>query len=134
MNREEIEKKLLEAPKDKWRGYRVFIDDMRPIPDKWIGARTVSEAIAILATLHPIREISLDHDILFPAQRVDQYTPLMNETFKGVAHYIAKCPDLLEKAKIRIHSSNAGGAYTMCAIMGLDFQKAYKPFNHGEYD
>lgn len=118
----------------EFKGYKVFVDDMRPIPPGWIGVRTVSEAIATLATLRPILAISLDHDILFPATRIDQYTPLMNETFKGVAYYIAAVPELRAVDDIRVHTSNAGAAKVMCDIMDLDFNVVYKRFDSRDYE
>lgn len=124
---------------ERWPGYRIFVDDMRPVPEGWIGCRTVSEAIQTLATLQPIAEVSLDHDILFPATRVDRYTPLLNETFKGVAYFIRHFWPQgyghdMYPFRLRIHTSNAGAARTMADILGVDFNKAYKKFNAKDYE
>lgn len=112
--------------------YRLFIDDMRPIPAGWLGARTVSEAIAVLANL-PIREVSLDHDIIFPRTGNDLYQALSNENFKGVAYYIAAMPDA-DRPKVRIHTANAGAARAMCDILRLPFEGTYQFYSEGSYE
>jgi hypothetical protein len=71
--------------------YKLFVDDMREIPPGWIGARTVSEAIAVLACL-PISHVSLDHDIIYPRSGVGLYQALAMENYRGVAYYIAAMP------------------------------------------
>ena len=109
--------------------YRLFVDDMRPIPTGWIGARSVSEAIAVLATL-PIREVSLDHDIIYPRHGTDLYQALSYETFRGVAYYIAT---MLPMPGVRIHTANAGAAKTLCDILKLDFDKTYKFYSPENY-
>ena len=115
-------------------GYKLFIDDMRPIPNGWLGARTVSESITVLAQLD-VSEVSLDHDIVSPmTPPLYGYQPLMNETFRGVAWYIAALPIEKRPKRIRIHTSNSGAAMTMCEIMGLDFKTTYKRFDPKDYE
>lgn len=111
--------------------YRLFIDDQRPIPAGWLGARTVSEAIAVLAVL-PIREVSLDHDIIFPRSGSDLYQALSSETFKGVAYYIAQMPDA-DRPIVRIHTANVGAGKTMCDILNVDFDQTYRHYDQGGY-
>lgn len=111
--------------------YKLFIDDMRDIPTGWIGARNVSEAIAILATL-PISHVSLDHDIIYPRGPLSEYQPLAQETFKGVAYYIAQMDDSV-RPQVRIHTANAGAAKTMCGILGLAFETAYQFYTPESY-
>lgn len=43
---------------------KLFIDDVRPIPEGWVGARTYREALDLI-TRHwnSITEISFDHDL-----------------------------------------------------------------------
>lgn len=41
---------------------KLYLDDLRPIPDGWTTARTASEAIHLLATCRVV-EISFDHDL-----------------------------------------------------------------------
>ena len=114
------------------KGYKLFVDDMREIPPGWIGARTVSEAIAVLAHLK-VDELSLDHDIVHPSRINDGYLALSQETFKGVAHYLAVLPRDKWPNRIRIHSSNAGAAQTMCDILGLNFEDTYKHYTPKDY-
>jgi len=114
-------------------GYKLFVDDMREIPRGWIGARTVSEAIAVLAALQ-IDEVSLDHDIIFPRHGAGLYQALSMETFKGVAYYIAAMPDDRRPKKVRIHTANAGAAMTLCNILGLDFNEAYEHYTPESYE
>lgn len=111
--------------------YKLFVDDMREIPAGWIGARTVSEAIAVLACL-PISHVSLDHDIIFPRHGVGLYQALSMETFKGVAHYIAAMPED-KRPVIRVHTANAGAAMTLCSILGVEFNEAYEFYTPESY-
>lgn len=111
--------------------YKLFVDDMREIPAGWIGARTVSEAIAVLACL-PISHVSLDHDIIFPRHGAGLYQALSMETFKGVAHYIAAMP-LEVRPKIRVHTANAGAAKTLCDILGAPFNETYQFYTPESY-
>ena len=113
------------------RSYKVFVDDMREIPPGWIGCRTVSETISILATL-PVSEISLDHDILAARGNNSLYQALATETFRGIAYYIAAMPPE-KRPKVRIHTANAGAAQTMCGILGLPFGETYKHYAPENY-
>lgn len=113
-------------------GWRLFVDDHRPIPEGWIGCRTVSEAIRTLATL-PVAEVSLDHDILFPASGASVYLPLSQETFMGVAYYIAAMPASARPRRVRVHTGNVGAAMSMCDVMGVRFDEAYKVYDMRDY-
>ena len=116
--------------------FRLFVDDIREIPKGWFGARTVSDTIRFLHVFskeNAIAEISLDHDILFPSHGIDRYSMYSAENFSGIAYYIAMMPKELRPKRIRIHSSNAGAAMTMCDIMGLDFDTTYKLFDAKNY-
>lgn len=111
--------------------YKLFVDDMREIPPGWIGARTVSEAIAVLANL-PISHVSLDHDIIFPRSGTSLYQALSNENFRGVAYYIAAM-DSTRMPAVRIHTANVGAAHTMCDIMGVPFEDTYQFYTPESY-
>ncbi len=111
--------------------YKLFVDDMRAIPAGWLGARTVSEAISVLAVL-PIREISLDHDIIYPRSGDNLYQALSQETFKGVAYYLAQMPES-DRPIIRIHTANVGAARSMCDILKLDFDTTYRHYDEGGF-
>jgi len=41
---------------------KVFLDDERPVPSGWVGARWPDEVIALLE-LGTVTEVSLDHDL-----------------------------------------------------------------------
>lgn len=113
------------------RSYKLFVDDMRAIPDGWIGARTVSEAISILANLR-VSEVSLDHDIIARADNGSAYQALSQETYKGVAYYLATMPPE-SRPKIRIHTANAGAAHSMCDILKLNFADVYSHYQPENY-
>ena len=108
---------------------KLFVDDSRPEPKGWHRARTVTEAIRILATV-PVEEISLDHDIAC-------YDPLnMNEhpspeTFFAVAHYLAAMPKEI-RPKIRIHTSNVAMGQQMANLLGLPYDNYI--YNQKDYE
>lgn len=113
--------------------FKLFVDDTRPIPKGWMGARTVSDTLRFLNNFSPIAEISLDHDILFPQHGVDRYAMYSAENYMGVAYYIAMMPPALRPRRVRIHSSNTGAALTMCQIMGLNFRETYRVYDEKDY-
>lgn len=113
--------------------WKLFVDDTREIPKGWMGARTVSDTIRFLHNFAPIAELSLDHDILFPQHGIDRYSMYSAENYMGVAYYIAALPIEKRPKVIRIHSSNTMAAKTMCDIMGLDFNTAYKCYTPEDY-
>lgn len=117
---------------DNPREFKLFVDDMRPIPKGWHGARTVSDTIQYLYKFSPIKEISLDYDILFPQHGIDRYSMYSAENFSGVAYFIAVLKELRPN-KIVIHSTNTGAAQTMCNIMKLDFNSVYKIYDESNY-
>lgn len=81
---------------------KLYVDDVRIPPDKdWKLARTITEAVRILATT-PVSEVSLDHDICYvntDSGRVPE------ETFEAVAWYIALMPKE-HRPVVKIHSGN----------------------------
>jgi len=122
-----------DEPRHEGRNFKLFVDDTREIPKGWMGARTVSDTLRFLHNFSPIAEISLDHDILFPQHGIDRYSMYSAENYMGVAFYIASQPEELRPRKIRIHSSNAGAALTMCEIMGLDYKETYKLYDPQDF-
>lgn len=42
---------------------RLWLDDLRPAPPGWLHARSVNEAIAIMAGPGQVTEVSLDHGL-----------------------------------------------------------------------
>ena len=105
---------------------KLFVDDIRPEPKGWHKARTVTEAIRILAT-QPVQEISLDHDIACydPTIGVEHTSP---ETFFAVAYYLALMPD---KPRIRIHTANFEAGRRMAALLDIPYRNYV--YNPGDY-
>ena len=94
---------------------RLFCDDIRPAPDGWHLARTVTEAVRVLSG-GDVEEVSLDHDISHDIRLGSVHRPFpCEETFEPVARYIAatQCPDL----KITIHTANPAGAMRLRGIL-----------------
>ena len=120
---------------------KLFIDDIRPAPEGWHLARTVTEAIRFLSQNYQpiwssaagtdISEISIDHDISHPgACGKGDCRTACPEDFTAVAHHIvalygmeAEIAGMLEFQpprnipKITIHSSNPVGAKRIQAIL-----------------
>jgi len=96
---------------------KLFVDDFRKCPEGWALARTVTEAIRILATM-PVEEVSLDHDI---RQCAGKRCANRNEVFEPVARYIALMP---KKPRVRFHTGNVQAAYKMADIIGTLYDPA----------
>lgn len=99
---------------------KLFVDDLRPAPEGWELARTISKAIRILDTLQ-VSEVSLDHDI---ASSLSIREP---ETFEPVARFIVRIyggfiPGI-HKPKVTLHTGSPSGAQKLKAILadaGID--------------
>ena len=131
------------------QGIKLFVDDIRRCPDDWVPARTVTEAIRILAA-QDVKEVSLDHDIGHECRNYEtnkMYWFDCKETFEPVAWYIKLLNEdrilahsgfccfpmgpCKEKAKIKVtvHSSNPSGAKKIIDILELDYAKCYRPYS-----
>lgn len=89
----------------------LYVDDLRACPEGWHLARTVSEAIRILAT-RPVKQVSIDHDIAYQGRHGMEL-----ETFEGVAWYLAAmCVDDRPE-RVIIHTGNPMAAERMAKIM-----------------
>lgn len=105
---------------------KLFVDDIRPAPEGWMQARTVTEAIRTIARFgHEITDISLDHDISMAVLVQGTERPFPSpETFQAVAYYIVEYYNLPEKRpepKITIHTANPVGGKDLEAILrGFD--------------
>ena len=97
------------------KGMFLYVDDIRPAPEGWMQARTVTDAIKTIARFGTeMTQISLDHDISIPVSVDGEYRPFPSpETFQAVAYYIiAYYGDELhaeEKPSITIHTANPVG-------------------------
>lgn len=100
---------------------KLYIDDLRKCPSGWTLARTISEAIRILATQN-VEEVSIDHDI---ATECCGCTKSSNETFEPVAWFLREqCKSILVgiediriKPKVTLHTANPIGAKKMAEIL-----------------
>lgn len=118
---------------------KLFVDDLRPCPEGWTLARTITEAIRILATQY-VTEVSLDHDIMHSVKPLELIplpagTPVEDperfmryaengitvpvacpETFEPVAYYLATYPPG-KRPKVVFHTANPSGQVRMKRII-----------------
>lgn len=89
---------------------RLWLDDIRPTPEGWVGVATVEEAIGVLETGRVI-EASLDYDLGF-----------------GQRYGYALCRWMAEEnvwpSALTVHSSNPPGARLMSRL--IDEQGPYR--------
>lgn len=93
---------------------KLYVDDLRKEPPGWVRAKTVTEAIRILATQN-VREISLDHDI---ATECCGCVRSSWETFEPVAWFLSlqyRYGDW--RPKVTLHTANPVGAKKMAEIL-----------------
>lgn len=97
---------------------KLFIDDIRNAPDdSWVTARTITEAIRILATMH-VDEVSIDHDISHQVIIGETERPYpCGEMFEAVAWYIKAMPKTSSPSRITIHTSNPVGRQKIIDIL-----------------
>ena len=101
---------------------KLFVDDIRKCPEGWELARTVTDAIRVLATGY-VSEISLDHDIMI-RERMRSEEAVMaayiisEESFEPVARYIALMPN---KPKVYFHTANFDAGRKMAEIIGVEY-------------
>lgn len=93
---------------------KLYVDDLRKCPSGWVLARTITEAIRILAT-QDVSEVSLDHDISHKIGMADLVRPYpCPETFEPVAWYLSA---IGFDGKTTLHTANAAGAAKMAYIL-----------------
>jgi hypothetical protein len=97
---------------------KLFVDDIREPYKDWHVARTITEAIRILATM-PVEVVSLDHDIQQSISGDRDF-----ETFEPVARYIALMPDE-SLPHVWFHTGNPEGGQKMAKILGLHYWSYY---------
>lgn len=81
-------------------GLKLYVDDVRQVPTGWHLARTITQAIRILATFR-VEVISLDHDIGY----LNEDGTISEETFEAVVWYLKLMPENI-RPRIEIHSDN----------------------------
>lgn len=95
---------------------KLFVDDIRRQWEGWHRARTVTEAIRILATM-PVEIVSLDHDIA--CYLVSGHEHSSEETFEPVARYIALMGG--DAPFVQFHTGNPEGGQKMARIIGVPY-------------
>lgn len=117
---------------------KLFVDDLRPQPEGWYLARTITEAIRILAFFDVV-EVSLDHDIMHSVPGKED-TPSIEqavtcpENFSAVAYFIAALPPERRPKRVIVHTTNSAAVYTILEILKeagiLVERKLYSPENY----
>ena len=93
---------------------KLYIDDLRKEPQGWHRAKTVSEAIRILAT-QEVSEVSIDHDISHRINMDSIARPFpCGETFEPVAWFLRA---VKFSGKVTLHTANPIGAKKMAEIL-----------------
>lgn len=89
---------------------KLYVDDIRTAPHGWHTARTVTEAIRLLATWPDIEEVSLDHDASHGLKHGDDVAEGCPNDFTAVAYFIKEKfdEDFIED-HVHIHSANPEG-------------------------
>lgn len=90
---------------------KLYIDDIRPAPEGWQQARTVTDAIRFLDMFGlEVTDISFDHDISYAVEVAGTQRPFPSpENFTAVARYVCACA-LPKLQSLTIHSANPVGA------------------------
>lgn len=118
---------------------KLFVDDIRACPQGWTPAKTVTEAIRILAT-REVEEVSLDHDIQCEHKIPEGWTfeigntklnAASPETFEPVARYISAVKEVMHgmqwSIKVTFHTSNFDAGRKMAAILGIPYVVRWYP-------
>lgn len=111
---------------------KLYIDDIRPAPEGWVQARTVTDAIRFISQFgEQITHISIDHDISYAVEVAGTQRPFPSpENFTAVARFIAEyygCPYVHRKSPlITIHTANPVGSVELGNIL-TGFIKEVKP-------
>lgn len=107
---------------------KLFVDDIRRCYDGWELARTTSKAIRILDTQN-VTEVSLDHDI---ACYIAGQSHTSEETFEGVARFIANMPEERRPEIVIIHTANPLAGDRMTEILKGKVKHLRRDWSFGE--
>lgn len=108
---------------------KLYVDDIRPAPEGWQQARTVTDAIKFLSNFgNQVTEISLDHDISYAVEVAGTQRPFPSpENFQAVAYFIAVMFGQVEKKpEIVIHTANPVGGRELANIL-MTFKPSIEP-------
>lgn len=109
---------------------KLFVDDIRPAPEGWQQARTVTDAIRFLDMFgHDVTEVSLDHDISYAVEVAGTQRPFPSpENFTAVARYLAVRPEKFQKVEhVIVHSANPVGATEIMKITSPYYKTIVSP-------
>lgn len=95
---------------------KLWVDDIRVAPQGWVLARTITEAIRMLAILK-VEEISLDHDIAYFDERGSWTGKNSAENFSSVAWFIRQMAPESRPHTAYIHTANPEGANSISQIL-----------------
>lgn len=100
---------------------KLYIDDIRPAPDGWQQARTITDAIRFLDMFRrEVTDISIDHDISYAVEVAGTQRPFPSpENFTAVARYLTACGVLSMPSfnTVTIHSANPVGCKELQEIL-----------------
>ena len=114
--------------------FNLYMDDVRPIPDGWTGARTVELAMQYLS-FGLVNECSLDHD-MGACEACREKGEHIGDQLTPETQFMFWCPHALDgtklvrwmvetghwpKVKPRVHSMNQAGAARMHDIIDQFF-------------
>lgn len=95
---------------------KLFVDDLRVAPEGWVLARTITEAIRMLAT-QKVEEISLDHDIAYQNERGEFTGKCSQENYTPVAWFIREMEIKDRPTLVHLHTANPDGARNIESIL-----------------
>lgn len=110
--------------------YKLFIDDIRPAPDGWVLAESITEAINFLYRHNvKVKEVSFDYDISIPVE-IDgrKYNRPSPDNFECVAKFLGILASEYNhhEYKCYAHSSNPDGRKAIVRTLrenGLDCEE-----------
>lgn len=110
---------------------KLYIDDLRKCPEGWTLARTNTEAIRLLRTLH-VEICSIDHDICVPnldsaSDSVKRRLKVGDETFQPCVYYIIAMKPEDRPKKVILHTANvSAGQYMVSLLQEAGIDSEYK--------
>lgn len=115
---------------------KLYIDDLRKLPEGWTLARNNTIAIRLLATGY-VTDVSIDHDICTPfsgelSAGVRRRLEIGQETFEPVVYYIIAMKPENRPTTVTIHSANVPASLQMIKLLkDAGIEATYK---EGSYD
>ncbi len=99
----------------------LYVDDVRPAPDGWERARTVTEAIRALDGPLYVEKLSLDHDIMCVYGDDGEGHPYNEhtspETYEPIARFVRMMKFMDRPVTVVIHTANDPAGQVMMDIL-----------------